>query len=534
MTGAHSEAVTGGLVEVFDDQQVTGWVEDAAAAGPVRVSLQVNGVEVAGTWAVDPAPRTGIGAVRSFRLGLRDLWSYVRTSDQISVHADGRRLPIAAHGTFVQPPTDGGESLDRLEQLLAGGHVFNGKGVLQLSKTVDVEWQKAVLELQARIGEALRDLNGADVFLIYGTLLGAVRDAAFIGHDLEFDCAYVSSRTDGAEVAAELQEIAFTLIDRGFRVHASPAALHIADESSSGARVNLFHLYFDDADVLQMPFGAAGTSQLRRSEWAGTEELEFSGSRVQVPVAAEAVLAHIYGDDWRVPNPGFAWPTERADAEQGGLLQAGAVETIYWADFYAHTSFSSGSTFFQLVEARSELPRTVIDIGCGDGRDSFAFARAGRAVTGLDRSHIGVRLAAKKAGDTGLADRLRFAACDVGNADMLREVLTEGRRSATEPVLFYARFFLHSIPEDVQRTLMSVVNECAQPGDYFAAEFRTDRDAVISKVHGDHYRRFQNGQAFGRELQDAYGFVPVLEQEGNGFSPYKGEDPQLYRVIAQR
>jgi hypothetical protein len=26
----------------------------------------------------------------------------------------------------------------------------------------------------------------------------------------------------------------------------------------------------------------------------------------------------------------------------------------------------------------------------------------------------------------------------------------------------------------------------------------------------------------------------LVEQEGNGFSPYKGEDPHLYRIIARR
>src|SRR4051794_14650973 len=75
MTGAHSDAATGGLVEVFDEREIAGWVEDAPATGPVRISLQVNGIEVASTWAVDPAPRRGAGVVRSLRLGLHDLWN---------------------------------------------------------------------------------------------------------------------------------------------------------------------------------------------------------------------------------------------------------------------------------------------------------------------------------------------------------------------------------------------------------------------------------------------------------------------------
>ena len=105
--------------------------------------------------------------------------------------------------------------------------------------------------------------------------------------------------------------------------------------------------------------------------------------------------------------------------------------------------------------------------------------------------------------------------------------------SADEPVLFYLRFFLHSIPEGLQDSLIEVISTCARPGDTLAAEFRTEEDESASKVHGQHYRRFQNGPAFGDQLRDR-DFAVLHEEEGTGLSPYKGEDPVLYRVIARR
>jgi SAM-dependent methyltransferase len=533
MTTAARGPVASAIVEAFDQQQVTGWIEEPAGGAAVRVALQVNGGEVASTWAVDAADRRGAGTLRSFRFVLHDLWDYVRTTDQVSVEIDGQAVPIAGAGTYVTPARDGSEPLERLHELLAQGHIFNPDGRLQLSKTVDLAWQEVVLGLQGRIHAALTELRDYETFLVYGTLLGAVRDGGFIGHDREFDCAYVSNQTSGPAAARELQEIAFALIDRGFRVHASDSALHIADATSGGARVNLFHLYFDAAGTLQFPFGVAGTTAVPSSAWHGTSDLELGGATVRIPAPPEPVLEQIYGPDWQTPNPGFTWSRDRASNASDAELAPAVIEEIYWADFYANTTYTSGSTFFELVNGRADTPSTVIDIGCGDGRDSFAFAQAGRRVTGVDRSHIGIRLAAKKADELGLSGSLRFAACDVGDAERLRAVLTEGR-SADEPVVFYARFFLHSIPEDVQRTLLGVIDECARPGDYLACEFRTDADEANSKVHGDHYRRFQNGKAFGRDLVDTYGFALLLEQEGNGFSPYKGEDPQLYRVIARR
>jgi SAM-dependent methyltransferase len=210
-------------------------------------------------------------------------------------------------------------------------------------------------------------------------------------------------------------------------------------------------------------------------------------------------------------------------------------EEIYWANFYAHTHYDQGSTFFDFVNGRPDTPRTVVDIGCGDGRDSFAFGAAGRSVLGVDRSHVAVVHATKQAADMGLADRVRFRSVDVSDRAALSATLQEVVGSSPEaPVLFYLRFFLHSIPEDVQAGLLEVISDCARPGDMFAAEFRTDRDRARSKVHQKHYRRYQNGSAFVESLRKRYRFEILHEQESAGLSPYGSEDPVLYRVVARR
>jgi hypothetical protein len=106
--------------------------------------------------------------------------------------------------------------------------------------------------------------------------------------------------------------------------------------------------------------------------------------------------------------------------------------------------------------------------------------------------------------------------------------------ASDDPVMFYLRFFLHSIPADVQEGLMRAISHHARPGDVLAAEFRTDKDEQNSKVHGKHYRRFQNAVEFSRRLSGDHGFVPEYEEENTGLSPYQGEDPVLYRVVARR
>ena len=67
----------------------------------------------------------------------------------------------------------------------------------------------------------------------------------------------------------------------------------------------------------------------------------------------------------------------------------------------------------------------------------------------------------------------------------------------------------------------------------FAAEFRTDKDEHMSKVHTKHYRRFQEAATFVADLSGR-GWEIVHEEEGSGLSPYKGEDPVLCRVVGRR
>jgi SAM-dependent methyltransferase len=525
-----------GMVEEFERRDVAGWVQVPAGSPPVRVGLYINDFEAVGTWAVDPAGRRGRGEVRGFRFRLYDVWRFTKRTDRVSVRIDGRPLPIYGKGMFYRPRADGEESVEQLAQRFAAGEVFGQNGRIQKSKTVDTQWQAEVLELYTNVRAAVREEFGYDAFLLYGSLLGAVREGGFIGHDLDFDSGYVSRHRDGPAAARELQQIAYALIKRGYTVHCKFTCLHVSDERRGSARIDLFHLYFDAEGVLRFPFGVAGTTRLTETQWSGTTEIDFVGHKVAVPAAAEAMVEHIYGASWRTPNPAFRWERDRTQRAAEGILTETMIEAVYWAGFYARTTFTSGSSFFELVNSREQLPTRVVDLGCGDGRDSFAFARAGRRVLGLDRSQVGVDHASAKAAELGQSGQVRFAACDVADAEALRALLDSARADAPEePVLFYARFFLHSIPEATQHTLLAVVADCARPGDVFAAEFRTDRDEQNAKVYGRHYRRFQNGPQFGRDLAEKYGFAAVvLEQEGNGFSPYQGEDPVLYRVIATR
>lgn len=472
--------------------------------------------------------------VRTFSFRVRGIWPYVRKTTRITVCANGRPLPIYGHGMHLHPPKRGAQSLQVLRARFDEGYVFAHTGKLQLSKKLDVAWQQRVMALYSRTRQIVNEEYGYDAFLAYGTLLGAVREGGYIGHDVDFDAAYVSRHTRGEEAAQELQQLGLTLVAHGLDVHCMGEALHIHHPEDPDARIDLFHTYFDAEGHLAFPFGIAGSTEVRQEDWQGTREIDFPGGKGLVPVNAEQVVEHLYGADWRQPKPGFNWNLDRTRQATAGILSDEQQATVYWANFYSRTEYAEGSRFFEFVNSFPGIPSAVIDLGCGDGRDSRAFAAAGRTVLGVDQSDVGVEHARQQARSAGLEERARFAPCDVSDVDRLGELITCHQQRAEGPVLFYMRFFLHSISEEVQETLLQVIREHSRAGDHLAAEFRTEDDAETTKVHGKHYRRFQSGELFGRRLTSDFGFTLLHEEEGTGLSPYRGEDPVLYRALARR
>lgn len=211
-----------------------------------------------------------------------------------------------------------------------------------------------------------------------------------------------------------------------------------------------------------------------------------------------------------------------------------SVEENYWANFYQKVQHTEPSTFAQFILSQPNTPNFVIDIGCGSGRDSFAFARNNRYVLGIDRSNEGILHATQFAHQENLSPFLEFKTVDIANTEQLKSALKHIKSKAKNtPVMFYMRFFLQSITAPAQENLLKAIAEIATKNDILAVEFRTDKDETNEKVHGGHYRRYQNAQLFSDSLKNSYDFEIIFETEEAGLSPYKGEDPILYRAIAK-
>lgn len=203
----------------------------------------------------------------------------------------------------------------------------------------------------------------------------------------------------------------------------------------------------------------------------------------------------------------------------------------HWEDYYHSGNVPALPSQFA-VFALGECPADIIiDVGCGNGRDSLYFARRNIPTLGIDASEKAMAVCEAKAASEKL-DHAVFMRSDVAAPDLakrIREHVGETQRS----VLLYSRFFLHAIDEQHQDAFFSLARALMKnrPG-WIALEFRTPADAVRQKVTPDHYRRYVPMDGVLAASEGA-GFVTLYSVEGRGMAKYKADDAYVGRVLAR-
>lgn len=349
------------------------------------------------------------GGVSPFRFAIKDLWQFCSVDDVISVRRDGVPLPMPGGGDTHPVISVGELTHDELRERLNDGEIMDSWGRLIVPKYEDLQWQRAVTDLYRAIHDAVEEIAGYQPFLVYGSLLGAVREGRPLGHDLDLDSAYLSKHTDPIEVQAEAGRIALELQRRGFGVEARVTCIHVSNPERT-ERIDLYHWYFNSDGHLRLPWGSVSEEPFREDQWAGLEEIEYAGAPVLIPRNAEDLVSTLYGPDWRTPNPGFDWArVEKVQASEAFFPEQ-LRPIINWQDYWSYASIDAPSSFARSVLPHGVESSLIIDLGCGDGRDVPKFLRAGAVVLGLDWSHHAIESAK---GRQLSQEHAQFTVCDL-------------------------------------------------------------------------------------------------------------------------
>lgn len=205
-------------------------------------------------------------------------------------------------------------------------------------------------------------------------------------------------------------------------------------------------------------------------------------------------------------------------------------DKAYWVAYYdkllANNKNKNPSPFAQsLVEQGYLKGKSMVELGCGNGRDALFFAKNGAIVTAIDQCENTTQILNNYEGVTSYAS-------DFTN---LEPVITSEKFD-----LVYSRFTIHSIDEEGENRVLNWAFSNLKKGGKLCVEARTLKDPICGKgedkgsnvwFYNEHHRRFIDAAAFRYKLQEV-GFDLVFFQEKNGFAKYKEEDPIVLRMIA--
>lgn len=221
------------------------------------------------------------------------------------------------------------------------------------------------------------------------------------------------------------------------------------------------------------------------------------------------------------------------------------MDKRYWDEYYENTSIMDGSSFSRFVYSNlgNYLKKAVvnlnladclayeysenislIDIGCGNGRDSIAFNNYCLNVTALDQSDIGLEKIRKDYPRINTINKNANMINDLGKFDVI-----------------YSRFSIHSMSYEEQMQFLYNSHDSLNDDGLLCIEARTINDELYGKgtkgndPHSfitDHYRRFIEPNELISSLMPRYDILYI--NVSKGLAIHRDEDPECVRVIARK
>tara|TARA_R110000824_G_scaffold170441_4_gene347795 strand:+ start:3774 stop:5177 length:1404 start_codon:yes stop_codon:yes gene_type:complete len=199
----------------------------------------------------------------------------------------------------------------------------------------------------------------------------------------------------------------------------------------------------------------------------------------------------------------------------------------YWRQFYSEkkenikmepTKFAVFSYNYIKTHFKKNFNNLrMVDIGCGNGRDIFFFRENGIEATGVDAnfSHE--------------------------SEHVLKEDVLEMLDREKDHDIYYARFFLHTIPESKLDNLLLKISQQMSTNSIFLFETRSSRDYGNADKRvtnfrgpvGDKHARILYSRTY-LENKMSNNFRVLYVDENVGLAPYKTEDPTVIRMILEK
>jgi cyclopropane fatty-acyl-phospholipid synthase-like methyltransferase len=198
----------------------------------------------------------------------------------------------------------------------------------------------------------------------------------------------------------------------------------------------------------------------------------------------------------------------------------------YWENYYKkHSKPIKQSSFASFIETYLEKNKKLIELGCGNGRDSIFFSKKNINVLGVDQAENEIKFLNENYANK----KLNFLADDFTDLNL-----------DTKFDYIYSRFTFHSINEEKEDNTLSWVSSHLKDEGLFFLEARSINDPmynegkILSEFENftDHYRRYMDLNKIIEKLENK-NFSIIYKIENDGLAIHKNEDPIVIRIIAQ-
>jgi hypothetical protein len=325
-------------------------------------------------------------------------------------------------------------------------------------------------ELVEEAASLLNDLNeviGVPAYVAYGTLLGAVRSGRVIGHDTDADVSYVSRFSNPADMATESFRIQRELQRLGWSIDRGRSAKLVVKRNR---HIDIFVSYFvGDRFVLDQWV----EGPLRRDQILPLSTVTLEDQSLPAPADPEALLALNYGPGWRTPDPSFHYDGSSPHlARARGWFGGHTAYKIPWNRFWSlapNPATAPVPPFADWVLARADPAALLLDVGCGSGVETIAYAKGGIETIGYDFAGSGL-LRARPAG-AGVTPAPQFVRLSFADG---RVTLAEGTRVAglPGPKTVIARLVLDALHPDGYTNFWHFLRLATSRGGTAYLEFR--------------------------------------------------------------
>ena len=182
----------------------------------------------------------------------------------------------------------------------------------------------------------------------------------------------------------------------------------------------------------------------------------------------------------------------------------------YWDNFYKKQKTikepSDFAVFCYQNYIKDKKEQSLIDIGCGNFRDSIYFIKNGIMTYSLDQI------------DLDIVDKSIF---------YFHSLIEDFDIMSVDH--YYMRWLIHAIDELEEIKLFNWLEKSCQKNSYIYIECRSDKDMNI--IGDNHYRRTINIDELSQKIKHI-GFEILYLEENRGFSKIGEDDPLLIRLVS--